>query len=236
LNKGVRNRDVLNKGVPNKVLLNKKVLITAGPTHEAIDPVRFIGNHSSGRMGFAIADAFAAAGAGVTVVAGPTAVKPGDQHVNVRSVTSAADMYEACLTLVGEADIVVFAAAVADFTPEISASRKIKRGEDDLSIQLKPTVDIAGTLGKSKREDQLFVGFALETNDGLKNAAGKLKRKNLDLIVLNTLEDKGAGFGTETNKITLMDKSGNIDTFELKHKSEVARDIVTKVIKMMSNA
>jgi phosphopantothenoylcysteine decarboxylase / phosphopantothenate---cysteine ligase len=187
-------------------------------------------------MGFALADAFAEAGADVTVVAGPTSLKPGNSGVNVVRVISAAEMYGACKKVIKDFDIAVFSAAVADFTPEISASRKIKRGEDDLSIRLKPTVDIAGELGKTKREDQLFVGFALETNDGVKHAAGKLQRKNLDLIVLNTLEDAGAGFGTETNKITLMDKSGNIDTFGLKLKTEVARDIIGKIKKMLDDA
>ncbi len=187
-------------------------------------------------MGFALAEAFAEQGADVTVVTGPTALKPASSMIKTTRVTSAAEMFSACRERIENADIVIFSAAVADFTPEISASRKIKRGEDDLSIRLKPTVDIAGELGKNKRKDQLFVGFALETNDGMRNAAGKLRRKNLDLIVLNTLEDPGAGFGTETNKITLMDKSGNIDTFGLKLKTEVARDIVEKIKKMMDNA
>lgn len=187
-------------------------------------------------MGFAIADAFAEEGADVTVVAGPTALETGNRSVTVVRVTSAAEMYSACRERAGAADIVVFSAAVADFTPDIFAPQKIKRGEDDLAIRLKPTVDIAGELGKTKRGDQFFIGFALETNDGLKNAAGKLERKNLDLIVLNSLEDAGAGFGTETNKITLIDKSGNIDTFGLKLKTEVARDIVEKTIKMLSDA
>jgi phosphopantothenoylcysteine decarboxylase/phosphopantothenate--cysteine ligase len=187
-------------------------------------------------MGFALADVFAEEGADVTVVAGPTALKPGNDSVNIVRVTTAEEMYRACKNVIENVDIAVFSAAVADFSPEISASRKIKRGEDDLSIRLKSTVDIAAELGKTKRDDQLFVGFALETNDGLKHAAGKLERKNFDLIVLNTLEDKGAGFGTETNKITLMDKSGNIDTFGLKLKTEVARDIVGKIKKMLDDA
>jgi phosphopantothenoylcysteine decarboxylase / phosphopantothenate---cysteine ligase len=187
-------------------------------------------------MGFAIADAFAEEGADVTVVAGPTALGPGNSSVKVVRVTSAAEMYDACLERVDTTDIAVFSAAVADFTPDISAPQKIKRGEGDLAIRLKPTIDIAAALGKTKRRDQFFIGFALETNDGLKNAAGKLERKNLDLIVLNSLEDAGAGFGTETNKITLIDKSGNIDTFGLKPKTEVARDIVERTIKMLSDA
>ncbi len=187
-------------------------------------------------MGFAIADAFAQRGADVTVVAGPTILGPANRMVKVVRVTTAAEMYSACLDRVEATDIALFSAAVADFTPDISASRKIKRGKGDFSIRLKPTKDIAAELGKKKREDQFFIGFALETNDGLKNATGKLKMKNLDLIVLNSLEDEGAGFGTETNKVMLIDKSGNIDNFGLKLKTEVARDIVEKTIKMLNDA
>lgn len=212
------------------------VLITAGPTHEAIDPVRFIGNHSSGKMGFAIAEAYAERGADVTLVSGPTSLQPINRNIKIQRVTSAAEMYETCLSLAGNADIVVFSAAVADFTPEIQAAQKIKSGGGELTIRLKPTVDIAAELGKNKRADQLFVGFALETQEGLKHARGKLERKNFDMVVLNSLEDKGAGFGTETNKVAMIDKSGNIDNFELKLKTEVARDIVVKTLKMLNDA
>jgi phosphopantothenoylcysteine decarboxylase/phosphopantothenate--cysteine ligase len=187
-------------------------------------------------MGYAIADAFAQSGADVTLISGPTQLEPIQKSVNVIRVTSASQMFDACENVADEIDIAVFSAAVADFTPEIVADKKIKREKDDLVIRLKPTLDIAGELGKKKRSNQLFVGFALETNDGLKNAKGKLERKNLDLIVLNSLEDKGAGFGTDTNKITMIDKSGNIDKFELKHKQDVARDIVEKTRKLLDDA
>lgn len=214
----------------------KKVLITAGPTHEPIDPVRFIGNHSSGKMGFALADAFAEKGYGVTVVAGPTSVSAQHPGVKVERVTTAAEMFDATAALIEEADVAVFAAAVADFTPSETAGEKIKRGKDEMVIRLQPTKDIAGTLGKKKRSNQVFVGFALETGEGIEAARGKLVKKNLDLIVLNSLQDEGAGFGTDTNKILMIDKSGNIDTFELKHKREVAADIVERTIKMLKNA
>jgi phosphopantothenoylcysteine decarboxylase / phosphopantothenate---cysteine ligase len=214
----------------------KKVLITAGPTHEAIDPVRFIGNHSSGKMGFAIAEAYAERGADVTLVSGPTSLQPGNNQIEIHRVTSAAEMYDKCLSLVEQADIVVFSAAVADFTPEIQAAQKIKSGKEALTIRLRPTVDIAAELGKNKRTGQLFVGFALETQEGVKHAREKLVRKNFDLVVLNSLEDKGAGFGTETNKVAMIDTSGNIDNFALKLKRDVARDIVGKTIKMLNDA
>ncbi len=187
-------------------------------------------------MGFAIAEAYAERGADVTLVSGPTSLQPINRNIEIHRVASAAEMYETCLSLAGNADIVVFSAAVADFTPEIQAAQKIKSGGGALTIRLKPTVDIAAELGKNKRADQLFVGFALETQEGVKHARGKLERKNFDMVVLNSLEDKGAGFGTETNKVTMIDKSGNIDTFELKLKTEVARDIVDKTIKMLNDA
>lgn len=187
-------------------------------------------------MGYAIADAFAKAGAEVVLISGPSQLDPTQKSVKMIRVTSASQMFDACEKIVNNMDIAVFAAAVADFTPEKVADKKIKREKDDLLIRLKPTLDIAGELGKKKRNNQLFIGFALETNDGLENAKGKLERKNMDLIVLNSLEDKGAGFGTETNKITMIDKSGNIDKFELKHKQDVARDIVEKTKKLLEDA
>ena len=221
---------------PKKKVLNKKVLVTAGPTYEAIDPVRFIGNHSSGRMGYAIADAFALAGAEVTLVSGPTSFKPTHPGVNLVNVTSAAEMFDACSRVIGQMDIAIFAAAVADFTPDEKTETKIKREKDDLVIRLKPTKDIAGELGKKKKAGQFFVGFALETDHGIEHAQVKLERKNLDFIVLNSLEDEGAGFGTETNKVTMIDKSGGINKFELKHKSEVAKDIVRMTEKLIKDA
>ena len=165
-------------------------------------------------MGFAIADAFLEAGADVTVVSGPVQNVTASKKLTILNVTSAAEMFEAVRSRITEADIAVFAAAVADFTPEKRSVRKLKREGDELLIRLIPTQDIAAELGKSKRNDQLFIGFALETNDGLENAAGKLERKNLDFIILNSLEDKGAGFGTDTNKISIIDKFGNNDNFE----------------------
>ncbi len=187
-------------------------------------------------MGYAIADSFARQGAQVILVSGPTSMNPGEAGVEVIPVVSAAEMYDACAKVISEVDIAVFTAAVADFTPEKVAGKKMKRGKDDLELKLVPTKDIAAVMGRVKKDKQVFVGFALETDEGMGNAKGKLERKNLDLIVLNSLEDKGAGFGTDTNKITMIDKSGNIDKFELKLKSEVAIDIVEKTLKLLNDA
>ncbi len=213
-----------------KKLLNKHFLITSGPTYEKIDPVRFIGNYSSGKMGYAIANELACRGAKVTVVSGPVQIKNPNPEITVISIESASEMYEECLHIFPEVDGAVMCAAVADFTPENYSEYKIKREKDDLSIQLKPTRDIAAQLGQMKSERQILVGFALETNDELKNAYSKLKRKNLDLIVLNSLNDQGAGFGVDTNKITMIDKDNNQTNFELKSKNEVAVDIVNRII------
>lgn len=187
-------------------------------------------------MGYAIADAFADAGAEVVLVSGPTGMHPANKRVQVVPVTSAAEMFRACAAHIAATDVAVFSAAVADFTPESVADKKVKRGAEDLVIRLKPTTDIAATLGREKRSDQLFIGFALETHDALENARGKLEKKNLDLVVLNSLEDEGAGFGTETNRITMIDKKGRIEAFDLKKKSEVARDIVEKTINLLNDA
>jgi len=187
-------------------------------------------------MGVAIADAFAETGAEVILVSGPVSIQPENRSVQVVRVTSAAEMFNACATRIADQDIAVFAAAVADFTPEQVADKKVKRGADDLVIRLKPTTDIAATLGAEKRADQLFIGFALETHDALEHAKGKLERKNMDLIVLNSLEDAGAGFGTETNRITMIDRKGRVETFDLKKKREVARDIVEKTINLLNDA
>jgi phosphopantothenoylcysteine decarboxylase/phosphopantothenate--cysteine ligase len=213
-----------------KKLLNRHFLITAGPTYEKIDPVRFIGNYSSGKMGYAIAGELAANGATVTLVSGPVNIKNLNPQINVIQVESAQQMYEKCLAVFPEADGAVMCAAVADFTPENIADEKVKRGKDDLIIRLKPTKDIAGMLGKLKNNNQILVGFALETNDELTNAFAKLQRKNLDFIVLNSMNDKGAGFGVDTNKITMIDKNNNQAFFELKSKAEVACDIVTRIV------
>jgi len=187
-------------------------------------------------MGYAIADAFARMGAEVILVSGPTAIQTETSGVQRIDVTSAEEMYQACVEVIEDVSIAVFSAAVADFTPERKQSSKMKSSKAYLSLQLIPTKDIAAEMGKLKRADQVFVGFALETENGIKHAEGKLKKKNFDLIVLNSLEDEGAGFGTETNKVTMIDKSGNIDKFELKLKSEVASDVVDKTLKLLKNA
>jgi phosphopantothenoylcysteine decarboxylase/phosphopantothenate--cysteine ligase len=214
-------------------LANQKVIVTAGPTYEAIDPVRFIGNHSSGKMGFAIADQMAALGADVILIAGPTTQKT--HHAIKRvDVTSAAEMLAACQLYFADARICIMSAAVADYTPIAVAAQKIKKKEADLNIELKKTTDILRTLGEVKRSDQLLVGFALETNDEEQNAMEKLQKKNLDFIVLNSLNDAGAGFKTDTNKITIIDRALNKTTFNLKSKDEVAVDICNKVVELIS--
>lgn len=213
-----------------KKLLNKTFLVTAGPTFEKIDPVRFIGNYSSGKMGFAIASELAEQGARVILVTGPTHLSLSHPMVETIRVESAGEMLEACVEHFGTCDGAVMSAAVADFTPAHPASQKTKRGRDNWSLELKPTTDIAAALGASKREGQVLVGFALETHDELANARKKLAKKNLDLIVLNSLNDPGAGFGTDTNKVTILDRYNNSEEFELKSKASVAADIVEKII------
>lgn len=209
----------------------KKVLITAGPTYEKIDPVRFIGNHSSGKMGYALAEECAARGAEVTLVSGPVQIKAKHPNIKTISVTSAGEMFEAASGEFDSANITILCAAVADFRPETQADEKIKREKDDLVIRLKPTQDIAANLGARKRDDQILVGFALETNNEAENAQGKLQRKNLDFIVLNSLKDANACFGYDTNKITIIEKNGTIKAFELKSKTEVAKDIIDNICK-----
>lgn len=216
-----------------KPLAGKNVLVTAGPTYEPIDPVRFIGNHSSGKMGFALADAFAAQGANVTVVAGPTTCKASQLSVKVKPVTTASQMYEAAKETFISSDIVIFAAAVADYTPSEVASQKIKKTENDMFVNLKKTTDIASELGKLKQANQITVGFALETENEQTNAQSKLERKNLDFIVLNSLNDEGAGFQHDTNKITVLHRSGEVQAFPLKSKEAVAADIVGLVLQSM---
>lgn len=207
----------------------KKVLVTAGPTYEKIDPVRFIGNYSSGKMGFAIAEEMAARGAEVTLIAGPVNLKLSNKRIRRIDVESASEMYRAAIEVFPESDIAVLSAAVADFTPMERAVVKLKRGEDDLKLELAPTRDIAAELGRKKRAGQWLIGFALETNDEENNAVSKMKRKNLDLIVLNSLRDEGAGFGGDTNKVTLIDKEENKLIYDLKTKSEVAIDIADRI-------
>jgi len=221
------------KKITELPLLGRKVFINAGPTVEPIDPVRYISNHSSGRMGIALADGAAALGAKVTLVLGPATLKPSNTLVHTVSVTTAAEMKEASVEAFRECDIAILAAAVADFTPETISGIKIKRGSGEMVIRLKPTEDIAALLGSLKKKNQFLVGFALETDDEVGNAIAKLKRKNLDMIVLNSLRDEGAGFGHETNRITIIDNNNNIDKFELKTKGEVASDILSKIISLL---
>ncbi|MCC5930701.1 MAG: bifunctional phosphopantothenoylcysteine decarboxylase/phosphopantothenate--cysteine ligase CoaBC [Cyclobacteriaceae bacterium] len=212
---------------------NKKVLITAGPTRESIDPVRYISNHSSGKMGYALAEAFASEGAEVILVSGPVEVKPQNQKIVLHSVNSAEEMYNACLQEHAGADIAVLAAAVADYRPAITAPEKIKKSGSHLEIELIATPDIAMELGKQKKPHQRHIGFALETENELENARSKKSRKNFDLIVLNSLKTPGAGFGTDTNQVTLIGKNDVVETFPLKSKSEVAKDIVNAVAELL---
>ena len=204
----------------------KHVLLTAGPTHEPIDPVRFIGNHSTGKMGIALANEFARRGAEVTLILGPSSLRPREE-VRVLPVMTAEEMLRVAEDNIGEADIAVFAAAVADYRPLHSSQEKLKRdAKGDLQLELIRNPDIAATLGSWKRPNQYFVGFALESNAGFEEAKRKMAQKNLNAIVLNSLLDKGAGFACETNKVTLFDREGGIEAYELKSKEAVARDIV----------
>lgn len=207
-----------------KTLKGKRVLLTAGPSYERIDPVRFIGNFSTGKMGCALAEVCLRRGAEVTLVAGPMQ-QVTSAAIKRIDVMSAAEMYEATLREFPQQDVAILSAAVADFTPEHTADVKIKREKDNLNITLKPTQDIAANLGKMKQNNQILVGFALETNQERENAERKLTKKNLDFIVLNSLNDKGAGFGYDTNKITILDKNGECE-FPLKSKLQVAEDII----------
>lgn len=209
-------------------LRGKKVLITAGPTYEKIDPVRFIGNYSSGKMGYAIAETCASEGAEVTLVSGPTSLQPRHASIRCIRVESAQEMYEATTAQFANADITILSAAVADFTPEEVAGKKIKREKGAQTLTLQPTHDIAAELGRRKQEGQLLVGFALETHDEEANARHKLEKKNLDLIVLNSLQDAGAGFMHDTNKVTLL-TAESAQSFPLKSKEAVAKDIIDKI-------
>ena len=210
-------------------LAGKKIVITAGPTYEKIDPVRFIGNYSSGKMGFALAEECAARGAEVTLVAGPVQMKTSHPAIHRIDVESCAEMYEATTAAFTEANAAILCAAVADFTPETTADTKIKREGDDPVLRLKPTHDIAAALGRMKQPHQRLVGFALETNDETAHAQDKLRRKNLDFIVLNSLRDAGAGFRHDTNKVTIISES-DIKEYPLKSKAEVAKDIVDELV------
>ncbi|MBT6767059.1 MAG: phosphopantothenoylcysteine decarboxylase, partial [Prolixibacteraceae bacterium] len=216
-----------------KKLLNKTFLVTAGPTFEKIDPVRFIGNYSSGKMGYSIAEELAAQGADVILVSGPVSVFTNKKGINVIRVESADEMFSECVKHFGECNGAVMCAAVADFTPVKAEFQKTKRGNKNWDLELQPTKDIAAALGKAKSDKQILVGFALETNDEIINAKKKLQKKKFDFIVLNSLNEFGAGFQVDTNKITIIDKNNNQQSFELKSKKEVAVDIVDKMISLL---
>jgi len=214
-------------------LAGKTVVITSGPTQEAIDPVRFITNHSTGKMGTAIADKMAQQGARVILISGASNIKPKHPSVELIPVRSAEEMYQAAASYFPITDVTILAAAVADYTPKTKADHKLKKKEGDLTIELERTTDIAATLGKQKQAHQIMVGFALETNNAIENAQRKLVKKNFDFIVLNDLTDKGAGFGHDTNKVTFLEQNGNITRYTIKTKIEVAGDIVDKVIQLL---
>jgi phosphopantothenoylcysteine decarboxylase / phosphopantothenate---cysteine ligase len=220
--------NVLEHFLADEFWKGKKVLISAGPTQEDLDPVRFISNHSSGKMGFEIARALKLAEAEVCVVAGPNNIKA-KEGIKVLKVRSAKEMAEAMFQEHSNADIVIFAAAVADYTPKVVESQKIKKKENEMFLELTKTIDIAASLGLQKKEDQVHIGFALETNNELENASQKLNKKNFDMIVLNSLQDKGAGFRYDTNKITILSKKGEKQTFELKSKELVAKDLMDSI-------
>lgn len=214
-----------------KDVQGKKMLITAGPTYEKIDPVRFIGNYSSGKMGYALAEEAARRGAQVTLVSGPVAIRAKHSAINVIAVESAKQMYDKCVNIFPDVDIAIMCAAVADYAPEKQSDVKIKREKDDIPvIKLVKNPDIAASLGKMKTEGQILVGFALETNNEETNAQDKMQRKNLDAIVLNSLNDSGAGFGTDTNKVTIFFADGNKKMYDMKSKAEVAKDIIDAII------
>ncbi|MDR3351023.1 MAG: bifunctional phosphopantothenoylcysteine decarboxylase/phosphopantothenate--cysteine ligase CoaBC [Prevotellaceae bacterium] len=217
--------------VKKKSLAGKTILVTAGPTYEAIDPVRFIGNHSSGKMGYALAESLANRGAQVLLVSGPVAL-PAPHGVELLRVTAAEEMYAAVIEHFANADAAILCAAVADYTPAQKSAHKIKREKEPLSITLKPTADIAAALGKQKKKNQLTAGFALETYNELAHAQKKLQTKNLDMIVLNSLNDEGAGFGGDTNKITIIKKNGTVTNYPVLPKQKVAEIIVDTVFNL----
>jgi phosphopantothenoylcysteine decarboxylase/phosphopantothenate--cysteine ligase len=220
---------------PSKPLSGQSVLITAGPTYENIDPVRFIGNHSSGKMGFALAEEFHSLGASVHLISGPVALKA-PNGVKTTFVRSALEMQSACMNFFQDSDIVVMAAAVADYRPVSTYGQKIKKTDDKLTIELVKNPDILAEMGEKKKPGQTLVGFALETHDELNHAQEKMKRKNLDMIVLNSLNDPGAAFGHDTNKVSILTKEGEINAHSLKTKKEVAKDIAHFIVKYRSNS
>ncbi len=210
-------------------LKNKNILVTAGPTREMIDPVRFLSNMSTGKMGYAVAESLAENGANVTLVSGPVGLTIKHNNVKVIPVVSAREMFEQSLKIFPDCDAAILSAAVSDFAPAREFKKKIKHGKETLILELIPTDDIAESLGRLKKQNQVLVGFALESENEINNAVRKIKKKNLDFIVLNSLRDEGAGFGTHTNRITIIDRNNNIENFELKLKKDVARDIVRKL-------
>jgi len=214
-------------------LQGKKVVVTAGPTYEAIDPVRFIGNHSSGKMGYAIAEELSNRGANVFLVSGPVSIKLKNKRINLKSVNSAEEMYAACMDHTSSYDIAIMAAAVADYTPAVVADQKIKKKDGELTITFKKTKDILASLGNIKSEKQILVGFALETENESVNARNKMKEKKADIMVMNSLRDNGAGFGHDTNKVTLFFQNGDEKQIELKSKPALAKDIVDAIIEIL---
>jgi phosphopantothenoylcysteine decarboxylase/phosphopantothenate--cysteine ligase len=216
-----------------KTLMGKTILVTAGPTYEAIDPVRFIGNHSSGKMGYAIAESLALHGAKVELISGPVLLSATHPAIAISRVNSAKEMHDACVKIFPSCNAAVMSAAVADYRPKHTAGKKIKRTAQDLTIELVPNPDIAAQLGKRKTKKQVLVGFALETENFEQNAKEKLKKKNLDFIVLNPANEVGSGFNTDTNRVTIIDKNNKTEHFELKSKKEVANDIVSKLISFL---
>lgn len=218
----------------NQDLAGKTVIVTAGPTREPLDPVRFISNHSTGRMGICIAEECSRRGASVKLVLGPTELRPADSAIEIIPVMSAQDMYDAVTERYAECDIAVMAAAVADYTPETTADKKIKKKEGDMGIALKRTLDIAKEIGKRKQSGQVNIGFALETNNELQNAVRKVSSKNFDFIVLNSLRDKGAGFAHNTNKVSIVHNEDQVNEYDLKSKAEVAVDIVNEIVVLLN--
>lgn len=226
--------EFINQEFKKKLLLKgKKALVTAGPTYEAIDPVRFIGNHSSGKMGFALAEELASLGASVILITGPTSLKLSNKNIFRIDITSAEEMLDAALANFRGTDVSILSAAVADYRPAEVSPTKIKKDSSDYQINMIRTTDILATLGKEKQAGQLLIGFALETDNEEANAIKKLEKKNLDLIILNSLKDKGAGFKNDENKVTIIDRNLNKETFPLKSKREVAADICKKVLDLL---
>ena len=221
--------EFLNKYFAEKAsLYGLKLMVSAGPTHEPIDPVRFIGNHSSGKMGFALAEEAAKRGADVTLIAGPVSLET-PHGVNRINVKTAQDMFDACTSNFDKQDIIIMASAVADYTPIEVASEKVKKKAEDWNIELKKTKDVLAWIGENKKVNQKVIGFALETENEQANAFGKLERKNLDIIVLNSLKDEGAGFQHDSNKVTIIDRNNKVTSFELKSKRDVAIDILDTI-------